>query len=782
MKNSLRFILLSASLVFLFPKRTAKACGFWVEPGEYRFWLMQPDLTNEPDLTPFYFATTYLYKNDITAAQESYVEQNIHEWFAEVKGKASKTDIDFLLNHMDPQHFFDEEKSLATKNTLLQFVLQPQHRELYQYLQLSKKVEQIANDPDPWDEDVHPRTPILKVIDEAREIYSSSKSSFVKLRTAYQLMRLYGYQSQDDQLNKTYDSFIAPVNSNSWIKTAALYQKAINAQGTEYNYLLSKVFDKGGYNRTHCIVRFQFEEFDATLKLAKNQHERNVMFAMKLFNNPGRTLEEIKRLYRLEPSYKEIPFLLLREINKVEDWLLTNKVTEFESPAVYGQNYWEDYPEYSEKNYRNDMLYARQLYDFLQQIISEGNQKSTALLHLYAAHLSLLDNDYNRSRKHLMLAKSEKKLPPNVQTQIRVNWFLLDLENGMNKQTEDQFMWIMKSPDEKLGVYDPDIMKSQLVLYTAQKMIKQGDKARGLLLLGKTNRAFGDLPIGDYKDVYQEIEEQADEEVYSKLFTVLDKKNKSSFESFISGKDIKTPYDRWVDDSDRLQWDYNRLLDCKASWYIREHRLNDAYVVLQQIPDSFYEQDPYDYYIGGDPFYLDVHNAHPISKEEKRDLNKKEVIREMLRLEQLAKTDRSKSAECYYQLGNAWYNMTYYGKNWLMVKQWWSVNEPYFDDAQKVVNSNKDYYGCLQAKKYYEKAFSGTKDRKLAALCFYLAEICNENYKNYMEDTDIQYAAHGSTITSSNARKRGIDLKYYNDIVKECETYQSYIRQYNKVF
>ncbi len=781
MKHSLRFILLSASLVFLFPKRTAKACGFWVEPGEYRFWLMQPDLTNEPDLTPFYFATTYLYKNDITAAQESYPQQNIREWFEEVKGKASKKDIDSLLNNTDPQYFFDEEKSLTKENTFLQYLRQPQHHELYDYLQLSKKVEQIANNPDPWDEDVHPRTPLLKVIDEARELYSSSKSQFVKLRTAYQLIRLYGYQSQDDQLNKTYDSYIAPVKSNSWIKTAALYQKAINAQGTEYNYFLSKVFDEGGYNRTHCIVRFQIKEFDATLKLAKNQHERNVMFAMKLFNSPGRTLEQIKRLYRLEPGYKEIPFLLLREINKVEDWLLTNRVTEFESPAVYGVD-WYEYPEYTAMNYRNDVLYAKQLYGFLQQIIMEGKQKPLALLHLYSAHLSLLDYDYATSRKHLLLAQSQKNLPANVQTQIEVNSFLLDLENGMNKHTEEEFIWIMNSSNERLGVYDPDIMKSQLVLYTAQKMIRQGDKARGLLLLSKTNRAFGELPIGDYKDVYQEIEEQADEQVYSNLFNVLDKKNKTAFERFISAKDIKTPYDRWVDDIDRLGWDYNRLLDCKASWYIREHRLNDAYAVLKQIPDSFYEHDPYNYYIGGDPCYLDVHNAHPISKEEKRDLNKKEVVKEMIRLEQLAKEDQSKAAACYYQLGNAWYNMTYYGKNWLMVKQWWSVNEPSLKDEQKISRFNKDYYGCLQAKKYYEKAFPLTKDRKLAALCFYLAEICNENYKNFIEDNEINYAAHGSTITVSNAKKRGIDLKYYNEIVDECETYQSYIRQYNKVF
>src|SRR5688572_20959448 len=110
---SIFILVLTSGLSVLIPKRTAQACGFFIAPGEYRFWLLQPDITNQPDLTPFYFASGYLYKQDMNAAQETYVDENNEEWFKELKGKASKEDIDTLLNATDPQYFFDELKALA---------------------------------------------------------------------------------------------------------------------------------------------------------------------------------------------------------------------------------------------------------------------------------------------------------------------------------------------------------------------------------------------------------------------------------------------------------------------------------------------------------------------------------------------------------------------------------------------------------------------------------------------------------------------------------------------
>jgi hypothetical protein len=786
MKALIRCTLLSISLLLLLPKRTVQACGFWVYPGQYRFWLLQPDLTNEQDLTPFYFAASYLYNGDMNARKEAYPQQNIEEWFAALKGKVRKNDIDSFLNHTTPQYFFDNEQAIAKQYPLLRFAKQAANYDLYHYLVLSKKVEQIATNQDPWEENAYPATAISEVIKNAVVLYAKTTNSFIKLRTAFQLVRLYSFNGQAALVNNTYDQYIAPVKTRSWVQAAALFQKAMNTKGFKRDYLFSKVFDRAGYNRTSCLVYFHSDSLQNILPYARNPHERNVLLSMKVFNHPGRSLRYIQQVYASEPTYKELPFLLLREINKVEDWLITNKVTGFGYPAVYWGSSWDNYKyaDHAIANYKRDQAYAHEVYHLLQRMIDEGKHPQKALLHLYAAHLALLNQQYDLSSMHLHQAAAIKNLSGNVQTQIAVNRFLLHLESGLNTDAEKEFMKIITASDEKLAVHDAGVMRNQLILYTARKIIKHGDKARGLLLLGKTNRALGDLPISEFKTVFQEVEEQADEQVYNQMLKLFDQKNKTAFEKFICGERISSPYDFYYGESADLKWSRNKLLDCKASWYLRQHRLQDAFNIMKQVAGSFYNAEPYSFYIGGDPFFLNIYHAHAVNQYEHRSLNKKQVVAEMLRLQELARNDKSKVALCYYQLANAWYNMTYFGKNWLMVKQWWSQNEMdgYNDDIKRT-EFNDDYFGCSYAKQWYLKAMDATRDKQLKALCFFMVQHCNEKMDYYKQEVkQVQEPHYRFSFNGKVAQQKGIDVKVYNEIVNECETYQSFIKQYNKVF
>lgn len=779
----------------LLPKRTAQACGFYVSPGEYRFWLLQPDLTNEPDLTPFYFASGYLYK-DMNAVKETYREENIGEWFRELKGKASKADIDSLLNATDPQYFFDEQKALANENGFLRTLQLPQNSELYRYLILSKKVEQISGNPDPWEEDGFPNNNNSEVIAEAHNLYKQTQSPFVKLRIAYQLTRLYAYNFQPEQVSRIYDQFIDTVKTNSWIKTAALYQKTFGVPTLERNYWLSKVFDRGNYHKTNCLVRFTVNQYDSTLLLAKNEHEKNVILAMKAFNYPGRSLHILKGIYASEPGYKELSFLLLREVNKVEDWLVTNNVTDFGWPAVYldtSDTYSDNYAylDNAALNYKNDKIYAKELLSFIIQMIHDGKNKQQPLLHLYASHVYMILKDYKAATQQLQLAKAFPKSPQNVRTQIQINTYLLHLEAGFPKATENEFMHIIQTPAAKLGIYDADIMKSQLVLYTANKMIKQNDRARGLMLLARTNRALGEIDGLGYKDVYEKIWEKANDTDYDEMLQILGKKKKSPFERFIVRGHFRTPWERYYETEElpadaSIDWSKSKLLDSKASWYIRNHRLEEALATMQQIPDSVWHKYPYDDYLAGDPFFLNVYAPHAADSANNRQLTKKQAVEEMIQLQQLAKNNKRKAALCYYKLGNAWYNMSWHGKSWLMVKRWKSMNEESsYNSAITATLFNDDYYGCRRAKEYYSRAMAAAKDKKLSALCYLMMEQCDHNYQHYRWLTKTNRRKDDDYPDTWNrnykqAAHKGIDVSFYQSLVQECELYQSFIQRYNK--
>ncbi len=774
-------------ILLLLPKEIVTACGFYVAPGEYRFWLLQPDLTNTPDLTPFFFASTYLYKGDQFAGSDVYLKQNIEEWYHEIKGSCSKADIDSLLYSTAPKDFFNNLRAIEKENGFLRYLLKAENKELFRYMQLSKKVEEIAAHPDPWEERNFPVQAVNKIVDEAKVLFRQAASRFVKLRTSFQLVRLYAYNNETAQLNKTYNDLIEPVNTDSWVKTAALFQKALS-DTAQQDYLWSKVFDRGNYNRATCLVYFNSSKLNSILPQAKNIHERTVLYAMKVFNYAGRSLGMLKTIYKNEPGYKELPFLLLREINKVEDWLVTSKVTGFD-PAAYDELRYTK-PFNAQVNYSKDKEYAAALYDFILQVIVEAKSKEPALLHLYAAHLAMLQQNYAASARHLAAAEAGST-SAKIKTQVRINKFLLSLEitPTIYPTAEKDLMGILQIPDTSLYLYDAAIMKDQLILYTARKMIVKGSKAKGLMLLSKTRRALGSLPISTYKRVYQEIEETALPQDYDTILNILSSKTKTPFEKFVAEKHFSSPmqYYSYYEGWDSLQWDRNRLLDGKASWYLRNNNLQAASAVLQKIPDGFWKKEPYSYYTGGNPFYINIYKPHAILEEDKLSYNKKVAINKMIRLLSLAKSTPAKSAECYYQLANAYYNMSYHGKNWLMVKQWWSISEmATYNMDLKRTPFNDVYYGCTIAKEYYLKAMNSTNDRKLAALCCFMAGQCNTNYNKYLWCIKNRGNYLKDFLRQSNPylpamRQKGVDERYYKAIVNECATYRSFINKYNHV-
>lgn len=783
MKPLNRYIIILSSIVCLLaPKKIARACGFYVYPGEYRFWLLQPDLTNTRDLSPFFFATSYLYYGAYEQLKNESVPVNIDEWYEYCNHSVAKKDIDSLLYNTEPDEFLTSFDKLKKNNSFARYIAQPVNKELLQYMQLSKKIETIAAHPDPWEENPQPNQHTLKVINEANVLYQQSKSDWLRLRTAYQLMRLYRYNHQPEEIIKVYDSKFTSAKSNSWVTAAAIYEKASAVKRPESDYLYSKAFDRG-YRRSDCLIKFNSDGINKILPFAKNDHERTVLYAMQVLNYPGKSLKRLKDIYTADPGYKDFTFLLLREINKVEDWLMTGKVTDFSAATrqdLWGYDY-EKVPQY----YQQDVVYAKELYAFITQVIKENKIKEPAILNLYASHLALVQEDYAASRTYLQAIKKYKPVAPNVKTQVRVNELLLNIitQKKFDVVTEKQLMAILKTPAKDLGVHSPDLLKDQLILFVGKKLIAKGERAKGLLLLSQTHRAFGDLPISTYKNIYQQLAETATPADYDTIIAVLDKPQKTAFEKFTT-RYIRLPWDYYYsedDTTDRLKWDRNKVLDCKATWYIRNDNLEAALKTLQQIPRSFWKEEPYSIYIKGNPFYLNIYHSWSAQPGEGKNYNKIEVVETMVRLKKLAVKDKANAAQYYYELANAWYNMSYHGKNWLMMQQWWSTNEMSEYHSLNRSDFNAKYYGCQKAKEYYLAALKATSDKKLASLCCFMADKCQQNYRMYnwlssgkkgTRKTDNPYLAE--------LKKKGFSDGYYKDLVNECLTYQSFIKAYNR--
>lgn len=769
MKPLSRYTIVFISVVcLLLPKKIARACGWWVEPAEYRFWLMQPNVTNMNDLSPFFVACVDPDVDQLRIAANEINHTNVEEWRQVIKNGATKNDTWKILYETKPGVMLDSLEYLKKHNSFVRCLSKPGNEELLQYLLLSKKVEAIATNPDAWEERPASDPLVGNIIKSADSLYNNSHTEFVSLRTAYQKIRLHRYNGEGNKAIKTYDSLVAPVKSGSWVKAAALYEKAVRMPGLEEDYLLSKVFDMG-YRRGYCAFYFSSDSLKKILPFARNDHERVVLHTLKALNYKGRTLKQIQYIYSQEPSYDQLPFLLMREINKIEDWLVTSRVTQYTS-ALKEHFSREKY------NYAQDEQYAAEFYSFLVKLIGEQKADNPALLELLASHLMLVLEDYDLSARHLAAAKQYPELAPNMQLQIRINELLLYTltQNQFDKKAEDMFLSLVNLPDDKFPSYEPGLLKDQLTLFIGKTLMDRGELTKGIMILARSNRAFGDLlPVSSYRHIYIELDETASPAHYDSILTIIDKKNKTAFEKYLSLAPVSSPnsYHDYYDPpaAPEPAWDRDQLLDGKASWYLRHDSLQQALKILQQIPASYYQQYPFDPLLKNDPFMVDVGNGHHNDRYEPI-CSKLEMVQEMIRLQKIAKEDSSKAALCYLQLGNAHFNMTWYGKNWLAVKQYWSNDlDPGYLERTAF---NDNYFGCLRARDYYLKALKLAKDKKLASLSCFLAGICQENYmRYYFFVSDMKKYPKTRNPYISLLNKKGYDTDYLNDMIKECATY-----------
>jgi hypothetical protein len=764
-----RFIIVTGSIAcLLVPKKIARACGWYVNEGEYRFWILQPDLANIDDLSPFFLASGYTYRDNWQNTPDNSYETNVNEWYEQTGRQATKNDIHAVLYSEIPDEYYLSLDSPNPKNSFIKYLRQPANRELRVYVDLCKRTESVSNDPDPWEEKPANDPRVAAILHLADSLYNHGKSEFVRLRSAFQMMRLHRYDRHREAVLKTYDSLVTPIKTDSYIKTAALYEKALYVPRPERDLLYARIFEQG-YRRKYCVMYMQSDSVYTTMKLARTKGERSALLTMAALNRHDRCLKQIRAIYAADPTWKELPFLLIREINKAEDWLLTSKVTEYPPASQYRYE--------AVNNYKKDLQYAKELYQFITTLIQDGKNEQKALLHLLAAHTAMVAQDYDASHRHLQIVKQQPALEKSIRLQVKVNDLLLHvITNRFDAEAEKQMLDILYTPDSLLPVHSADLLKDQLVLFIAKKLLAQGEKVKGTMLLSRTRRSWGDIPgVGGYKNVYHVLEEIAGPGEYDAIINILDKKNKTPFEKYVTDSPFATPssYYDWHENHEEGEptWDKDKLLDLKASWYIQRNELPMALDILEKLPDSLWSIYPYRDYVNSDPFSVNIYQAH------KNDLyepvcNKLEVVKEMVRLQKMAKENPEKAAICYLLLGNAYFNLTYHGKNWLMVKQYWSIHE---DNEVSVSPFNDVYYGCSRAREYYLKAGKLAKDKKLASLCYFLAAECSHNFRKYRADElEGKGKAGFEKRYAAMLKQKGFDAGFYKDLIEECDTYDKY--------
>jgi hypothetical protein len=778
------------------------ACG-WMPYSETDYRLFNPELLGNAFYKPYIYSwDAFDYDKMVPEnARKEADKKNIQEWINYIGFTGNSNAIDEILNATPPDYFADSngniEQGLFQKNAFLKFLLQNKRQDVINYLVFAKKCEKLNSDKrDPWQEPIESAIFYPHLLREAENFCNTTKDKFLQKRYAFQLIRLSRYYQDIETGQKFYNQYFASDDSESVLKYWAMMYYAFITPDEGYgNYLLSKVFEKAPDKRNTAFHYFNPKTIEKALPFAKNVHEQANILVLKSLNNPGPSLSEIQRIYEIDPASEMLCFLMIREINKLEAWILTARYTEIDSYSGHNEIIYDD-DDFNEKETiahpEKDELYLKEYLEFAENCLKTPKMTNISLWSLMTAYLANMNRQYEKSAQYLNKVLTSKGLTDKIEAQIHLILLISELRpEKIIDAKQDQFLlnemqWLEHNKNK---VYKYRITFNKLMMALTNRYQVAGNITRATLC---------HLKVFDYmrwgrgysKKDYYEYNEEENESIrmnFNSSYIFFLEKNASikdieHLRLFLEKPD-KTPFEKYL--AKECLADKNRILDLLGIKYLRENDLYNARRVFKDVSNDFWfsDKESYKTYLNANPFYTNFSQEHKKSKADIIRFTKYTLTDSLIKVIERADNPKEPNrAKWYFLAGNCYFNMTYWGNSWIMTRYWASSSDwSEYGNKQVYTEDEKDYYYCRRAKTYYEKASRAAKNSH-AALSMGMMARCERYFmivEGSVKDSIYDYKA-GKTVKNPHYRLNPYFLqlkqKYpqHYDLIYQCSSFEEF--------
>ncbi|MDJ1502373.1 hypothetical protein [Xanthocytophaga agilis] len=799
-------------LLSFFAESIAFACGWYPEAETYRFVLFNPQLANRR-YEPFYFTSYFLYDYENLENREISNRSNIDEWIKYTQFKGSHHAVDYILNYVTPEDFTENmalpQGKMFAGNPFIEHLIRTKNQATLQYLQFAKNCEVVNSiyNEDPWSrQKTNDTKEYQELISSGEKLYSQTKQPFLQFRYGFQLVRLARYMGDYTLGKQLYKKYIEPYPSQSIVYYWAMWHYAEMHEDKVYqNYLVSQVFDNAHDKKVVAWQFFNRSHTQESLKYAKTNHERATILLMNELYNPGRSLSVIKQIYTIDPTSDALETLLIREINKLEDWILTPRYTEFDPAVNYrNQNLYDYTPQernaYTLKNYKKDMIYLAEVLSFIEHT-STNKIHNPALWNVMAGYLAYMNNQFDKSSNYLHQALKAKGLTKRIEAQAHLIKIVAELNPQQpTRQTDATLLaeleWLEKN---KMELYHYKGSFSRLMMALTNRYWEAGDIVRATLCHSKifdyvrfehnfnsekdsiSDRYYDRLPstnaegMNYYSSYLFFLDQKATPSDIEKLLSFLDKNPKSKLESYLA-KDLLKEKDRITD-----------LLGIK---YLRENKLYEARDAFKKVSKEFWvsDKESYKVYLKANPFYTNFYQVDSSSSTHTSSFTKFSLTDSLIHIIERAENPKeSNRAKWYFLAANCYLNMSYWGNSWIMTRHWWSRNEvsdySYAEHPYSTYPDNANYYGCERAMNFYLKAQGFAKDKSQKALCLRMAGRCkfysllytNQFYEtiyDYKKGREVKNPYYTTNRYYEQLQRQYPD--FYEELMFQCTSFDTY--------
>jgi hypothetical protein len=769
------------TLIFLASSFTClNACADYYPYGEdLRFTIFSPRYFGFRDFGFFYYSGHYYSEPDTLPGDKNKIptaeQMNVDLWRARCNNVPSVQSVHDAI-YGEENYFTD---SLST-NTFVQYLVSHKDVEAFYYLGFARNTSVLAdNIADPWErsQSVY-LTQRDKEINGALKRAKESKDEFIRMRYAFLAIRMAYYNNASGIIKSAYEEFFVNREKKHIIDYWAMHFRAlVEEKGAKRNYLAAQVFTNAPDKRWAISDRYDREIPVAdVLKFAKTKKEKAAVWFLGGIRTPGRAIESLTHMYSLNVNPEGLSFLLVREVNKLEDWIYTPYYTKYDPAVSNGQpgNAYSTEAK-TRKRIRSDRAYAKEVLAFVNGSAGNKNLNQLAWQASRAYLLFMTENDSAALAevKNIQFDPLKKK---EMAEQVEMIKAL-----SLVRIQPDSTVVILESIKELL-LRQAKVMNYKFIFAVARELEFKGNRTDAAILISKLNKAddyehrvgWKKKPGHNYwfREVYEDYFRYIDA-VYStgdieNMITAIET-NAGATDKFSEWKYSK------------VKKDLPRLYDLMGTKYLRENKLQSALKTFEKVNDTLWtsKYTVFSQYLNANPFYTDMYNEHKKTAADTICYDKESITRTLIGYLAKAEDVNNKDRDYYYFLvANCYFNMSQYGNSWMMKRYGWGSR-----DTDSELLDDKDYSGCDIAKRYYLQAKSVSKRKKFAALCLRMAGRC-EKYRLWHEydmkrDWSDPDRNVGDSIFAANKYYNQLQKSYpayYDDLISNCYSFETFFK------
>lgn len=724
------------------------ACGYEPYGEDVRYSLYKPTLFN------FGNYNVFNYNSDLWSYDyypKTTFESNVYDWYNYTNKKVPIESINYFLNFSTITDLYSE-----SDNDFIHYLYKKKDFKALNYLKIAKRCESINTSisENVWELE-KPTLQIQEIIThkDVLKALQNENNPYLKRKYAFQAIRMAFYLEKFDTIEALFKKHFA-TSQKDYLYYWSLYFYCFTSPVNK-ELLIAEIFNKSP-EKSYAVYYYFHENynFNKALAMAKTNKEKANIYIYISLQKVDNNLNNLKKIASYQLNSKVLDQLLVREINKIEDWIYTPYYT-FYAPTVYYETTPINNTILTLRNRsENDRLYAKEVLDFINSI--DCNETNNPELWQSAKiQLQFLSKEYDNALKEIKSFENRHSKNNKLNDQIEKIKALCILSNQENGKA------IIPSSIENI-------------------IIKHHDDAHFIFALGRELEYRGNLPDAmalisslelKYRKNYYEAY-NGNENVEWQGNRLKNSNNLPYFSTYLdyldfvySAQELKQITDRLKSNFDssfkqhiysKLIKDQNYLIDLLGTKYLRENNLQASLLVFRSLNQKYWddnfngwERDIYsEYTFDQNPFYTLKHTEDFIPHLDKFIVNKKSVLEHLIYYINLSENSKTKDRAYYaFLVANCYYNMGQYGNSWMMRRTYSSYWRTDDDFSESYIDEN-EYRRNNLAVMYYKKAYEYSNSPKFKALCLRMVDFVNSSNGKQTTLSKDQFPEYESDLSS----------------------------------